>query len=152
MNNEEMGREIGWDDSIENEGQDFEPLPEGEYEFTVVSMERGRFPGSEKMSACHSASLDLLLKGADGKERHVFDTLYLNSKAEWRLSQFFLGIGQKKKGETLKPNWNTVPGSTGRVKVYIDEYTDKKSGKPRRNNKVSEYLPYEPKKFEAGKF
>lgn len=150
--NEEMGREIGWDDQIENEGQDFEPLPDGEYEFTVASMERGRFPGSDRMSACNSASLDLLIKDTDGKEKHVFDTLYLNSKAEWRLSQFFLCIGQKKKGETLKPNWNTVPGSTGRVKVYIDEYTDKKTGKPRRNNKVSEYLPYAPKSFEAGKF
>uniref|UniRef100_UPI0006CF4189 DUF669 domain-containing protein n=1 Tax=Clostridium sp. NkU-1 TaxID=1095009 RepID=UPI0006CF4189 len=151
MNNEEMGREIGWDDQIENEGQDFEPLPDGEYEFTVASMERGRFPGSAKMTACNMASLDLIVKDADGNDRHVYDTLYLNSKAEWKLSQFFLGIGQKKKGESLKPNWNTVPGSTGKLELYIDEYKDKE-GKPRRNNKISKYLPYEPKKFEAGKF
>lgn len=151
MNNEEIGREIGWDDQIENEGQDFEPLPAGEYEFTVASMERRRFAGSARMAACNMANIDLLVKDADGNERHVFDTLYLNSKAEWKLSQFFIGIGQKKKGEALKPNWNTVPGSTGKLELYIDEYKDR-DGKPRKNNKVSKYLPYETKKFEAGKF
>lgn len=148
---EEMGREIGWDDQIENEGQDFEPLPDGVYEFTVASMERGRFAGSAKMTACNMANLDLIVKDADGNDRYVYDTLYLNSKAEWKLSQFFLGIGQKKKGESLKPNWNTVPGSTGKLELYIDEYKDKE-GKPRRNNKISKYLPHEPKGFTAGKF
>ena len=34
----DLGKEIGWDDAIENEGT--EPLPEGTYEFTVASMER----------------------------------------------------------------------------------------------------------------
>ena len=51
------------------------------------------------MAPCNVANLDLLIKDKDGKEHHVFDSLYLNSKAEWRLSQFFLCIGQKKKGE-----------------------------------------------------
>lgn len=152
MNKEEMmGKEIGWDDQIENEGQDFEPLPEGEYEFTVAAMDRGRFPGSEKMAACNMANLDFLVKDAEGNERHIYDSLYLNSKAEWKLSQFFLCIGQKKKGEPLKPKWGEVPGSSGRIEIYIDEYTDK-NGKPRKNNKVSRYLPHEPKKFQAGRF
>lgn len=149
--NEEMGREIGWDDQIENEGADYEPLPAGTYEFTVNSMTRGRFAGSEKMSACNMANLDLVIADSDGKDHHVFDTLYLHSKAEWRLSQFFLCIGQKKKGEPLRPNWNEVPCSTGKVELIINEYTDK-NGNPRKNNRVSKYLPYEPKKFTAGSF
>lgn len=149
--NEEIGREIGWDDQIENEGQEYDPLPEGIYEFTVASMDRGRFAGSAKMAACNMANIDLLIKDADGNDRHMFDSLYLNSKAEWKLSQFFLCIGQKKKGEPLKPNWNTVPGSTGKLELYIDEYKDKE-GKTRKNNKVSKYLPYEPKQFKAGTF
>ena len=46
----DLGKEIGWDDAIENEGTEFEPLPEGTYEFTVASMERAHFGGSEKMA------------------------------------------------------------------------------------------------------
>ena len=49
----DLGKEIGWDDAIENEGTEFEPLPEGTYEFTVASMERAHFGGSEKMAPCN---------------------------------------------------------------------------------------------------
>lgn len=144
-------KEIGWDEEINNEGQDFEPLPAGEYEFKVASMERARFQGSEKMAACNMANLELLVTDKDGNERKVFDSLYLNTKAEWRLSQFFLCIGQKKKGEPLRPNWNEVPCSTGKVELIVNSYIDK-NGNPKKNNKVSKYLPYEPKKFTAGNF
>lgn len=95
----DLGQEIGWDDEIEDEGVDFEPLPEGIYEFEVKTMTRGRFPGSDKMCACNTAELELVILDHEGKERHVFDSLKLNSKMEWMLSQFFLCIGQKKKGK-----------------------------------------------------
>ena len=42
-------REIGWDEEISEERQDYEPLPPGVYTFKVHSMERARFAGSEKM-------------------------------------------------------------------------------------------------------
>ena len=95
----DLGKEIGWDDAIENEGTEFEPLPEGTYEFTVASMERAHFGGSEKMAPCNVANLDLLIKDKDGKEHHVFDSLYLNSKAEWRLSQFSYALDRRRKGK-----------------------------------------------------
>ena len=95
----DLGQEIGWDDEIENEGADFEPLPEGTYEFEVRTMQRGRFPGSDKMCACNTAELTLVIVDNDGKEHQVFESLKLNSKMEWLLSQFFLCIGQKKKGK-----------------------------------------------------
>lgn len=47
----DLGKEIGWDDAIENEGTEFEPLPEGVYEFTVVSMERAHFGGKREDGA-----------------------------------------------------------------------------------------------------
>ena len=137
--NEALGRELGWDDQIENDGADYEPLPDGEYDFEVRTMERGRFAGSDKMAACNKATIDCIIKDAEGKEHHVYDDLILNSKMEWKLCQFFLCIGQRAKGEKLKPRWNEVVGSTGRFKIYLNEYTDK-NGKPRRNNKVDEYL------------
>lgn len=151
MENNDIGREIGWDDEISQE-QEFELLPAGVYEFTVEKMERGRYGGSEKMAACNKADLTLSLKDPEtGVAGTVFDTLYLSSKAEWRLSQFFLAIGQKKKGEPLRPNWSQVPASTGRVEIEVNKYTDK-NGNPKENNRVKKYLPYEPKKFTAGTF
>ena len=149
---EDLGRELDWDDQIENEGQEFELLPEGTYDYTVENMARGRFAGSERMAACNCANLTLLIRNPEtGNDCRVFDTLYLNSKAEWRLSQFFLSIGQKKKGEPLRPNWAAVPTSCVKVEIEIHEYVDK-NGKARKNNRVTKYLPYEPKKFVAGEF
>lgn len=147
----DLGRELSWEEEIVNEGTDFEPLPAGTYEFTVETVERGRFPGTEKMCACNKAGLTLLIKDTKGNERRVFDDLLLNSKMEWKLSQFFLAIGQKKKGEPLRPNWNAVPGSSGKVEIYINEYKDK-NGAPKKNNKIERYLPNEPKAFKAGAF
>lgn len=149
--NDALGKEMDWDSKIENDGNDFEPLPAGVYEFTVHTVERARYPGSEKMCACNMANLDLVVKDSEGKERHVFDSLYLNSKVEWRLSQFFISIGQKKKGEPLVPNWTTVPCSTGKMEVTVNQYTNK-NGEQRKNNKVSSYLPKEEKAFEPGRF
>lgn len=48
--NTNMNEAMGWDDSIENEGQEFILLDEGDYEFTVEKMERGQFNGSAKLS------------------------------------------------------------------------------------------------------
>ena len=81
--NEALGRELGWDDQIENDGADYEPLPDGEYDFEVRTMERGRFAGSDNMAACYKATIDCIIKDAEGKEHHVYDDLILNSKMEW---------------------------------------------------------------------
>ena len=151
INNNNLGQELGWNDPISQE-QEYEILPAGIYEFTVENMERGRYGGSEKMAPCNKADLTLSVRDPQSDTSgKVFDTLYLSSKAEWRLSQFFLSIGQKKKGEPLRPNWTEVPGSTGKVEIEINKYIDK-SGNQKENNRVKKYLPYEPKKFTAGTF
>lgn len=151
-NNIDIGQELGWDDEISQE-MEFELLPAGTYDFKVESMERGRFGGSEKMAPCNMANLRLqVYDPISGKSGSVFDTLYLNSKAEWRLSQFFTAIGQKKKGEPLRPNWTMVPGSSGKVEIEINRYQDK-NGNQKENNKVKRYIQKdEPKSFTAGTF
>ena len=150
MNNENM-EALDWNSEITKESE-FELLPEGEYPFLVESMERGRFPGSEKMSACPSANLTLVIKSPEsGNDVRVFDTLYLHQKAEWRLSQFFISIGQKKKGEPLRMNWNMVPGAKGMLKLTVNKYI-RKDGSQAENNRVSAYLPKEAKTFTPGKF
>lgn len=127
-------------------------LPEGTYNFTVESIERGRFEGSEKLSACPQANLTLRVSNPiDGTEGKVFESLKLHSKMEWKLSQFFASIGQKKKGEPLVMNWNTVPGSTGTLELEINHYT-KNDGSKGENNRVKKFLPKEQKSFVPGKF
>lgn len=133
--NQDMGMEIGWEDEISQESN-FVLLDEGDYDFTVTSFERKRYPGGPNMCACNMAVLHLKVGDAN-----VLDNLYLNKKAEWRMSQFFLAIGQKKKGVPCKPNWNAVPGSRGRCKIGIREWTAR-NGETRQSNEVREY--YEP--------
>lgn len=148
---EDLGMALDWNSEIKQEAE-FELLPEGVYDFTVELMERGHFGGSEKMAPCPSANITLILKDPiSGKGGKVFDTLYLSSKAEWRISQFFISIGQKKKGEPLKPNWNTLPGSTGRLELTVNKYKDK-NGNEKENNRVGRYLPKENRAFTPGSF
>ena len=43
---------MGWDDVLENDGQEFITLPEGDYTFTVTAFERGQFPGGPTIPPC----------------------------------------------------------------------------------------------------
>lgn len=134
-------RELGWDDTIEKDGGDFVLLPEGDYNFTVTKFERGRFAGSEKMPACNQAKLELTIHSPEYGDVVIFHTLLLHTKTEGLLSAFFAGIGQKKKGEKLRMNWNTVIGSRGKCKLKIDKYLSK--GEERASNKIQKFYPYE---------
>ena len=65
MSEELKGRELGWDDEIEK-GADYVLLPEGEYDFTIESFERGRFEGSDKVPACPRAELKVKVEAPEG--------------------------------------------------------------------------------------
>lgn len=144
----DMDRELNWDDTIEKES-DFVLLPEGDYDFTVESFERARHDGSQYTPPCHMAILKLVVETPDGSKATINHNLYLHSSKEGQLSAFFMAIGQKKKGEPLKMNWNMVPGSTGRAKIV--QKPGKKDPSKMFNN-VSRFYPKEAMKFEAGRF
>ncbi|MBS4198589.1 hypothetical protein KHA93_02865 [Bacillus sp. FJAT-49732] len=135
-------RELGWDDEIEKDGGDFILLPEGDYHFTVKKFERGRFAGSTKMPACNQAKLELTVHSPEHGEVTIFHTLLLHTKTEGFLSNFFTGIGQKKKGEKLRMNWNTVIGSKGKLKLKINKFIGR-DNEERSNNEVQTFYPYE---------
>lgn len=115
---------LDWDSSIENDSPDFVLLPEGDYNFEVIEFERARHNGSEKLPPCNKAVVHIKIETPQGVSviRH---NLFLHTKTEGMLCAFFAGIGQRKKGERLKMNWNTVVGSRGRCKVGIKTYNDK---------------------------
>lgn len=116
--NNMMGREFGWDDVIENDST-FELLEEGDYEFVVKSFERARHTPREggKLPPCNKAVLTIEVSNTAGKRSTITHNLFLHSSCEGMLCSFFTAIGQRKKGEQLRMNWNSVPGSTGRCKV-----------------------------------
>lgn len=138
MNNE---RELGWDDEIEKDGSDFILLPEGDYNFTVAKFERARFQGSEKMPACNQAKLEITIHSPEHGDVTIFHNLFLHTKTEGLLSNFFAGIGQKKKGERLRMNWNAVIGAKGQCFIEHNKYMVK--GEERVNNQVKKFYPYE---------
>lgn len=132
-------REFGWDDEIAKDGEAFPLLPEGDYDFTVKSFQRGRHNGSEKLPACNKAELTITIWGKEDVV-DVKHNLFLHSKVEGMLSAFFTSIGQKKHGEKLKMNWNTVVGAKGKCHVYIDTYTY--NGQEYQSNKIKKfYVP-----------
>ncbi|MDF2649829.1 MAG: BCBBV1cgp15 [Paenibacillus sp.] len=138
MSNE---RELGWDDTIEKDGGEFVLLPEGDYNFTVVKFERSRFQGSTNLPACNQAKLELTVHCPKNGDVTIFHNLFLHTKTEGLLSAFFSAIGQKRKGEPLRMNWNAVIGAKGRCQLEHNKYTSK--GEDRVNNQVKRFYPYE---------
>lgn len=130
-------REFGWDDEIKNDGPIIRLLPAGDYNFTVEKFERRRFAGSTKLPACNEAFLTLKVDGGEHGVTNVLHSLYLHSKTEGFLSAFFTSIGQKKEGEAVRMNWNSVISAKGRCELFQDTYNEKK------NNKIKTFLPYE---------
>lgn len=129
--------ELGWDDEIEKDSPDFILLPEGDYDFIVTDFERGRHNGSEKLPPCAKAVVNLKIETPDGIAM-IRHQLFLHTRTEGMLCSFFAGIGQRKKGEKLKMNWNMVPGSRGRAKVGIRKYTNDK-GETRDYNEIKKF-------------
>ena len=136
---------MGWDDVLENDGQEFVILEEGDYNFTVTGFERGRFPGGAKVPACNKASLTLQVNTDEGIAVVKTDLLLYRS-LEWRLSAFFRCIGQKKHGERLVMDWNRVIGSQGRAHFKPRTYTDR-DGNERQANDVDRFYDWDEKYF-----
>lgn len=136
MDYQNTAHEIGWDDTISMDGEQFITLEEGDYDFTVTGFERGRFPGSAKIPACNKAVLTLTVNTAEGAANVKYD-LILWSSLEWKISAFFRAIGQKKNGEAFVPRWNQVVGSKGRARFKPRKYT--KDGEERTVNDVASF-------------
>ncbi len=134
-------KEYGWEDEISDEGSEFVLLPEGDYDFTVSKIERGRHPGSEKLPPCNKAIVTLTVFG-ESDSIDITENLMLCNKMEWKLSQFFLSLGMKKHGEPLRMNWTGAVGKKGKCHVYVDNYKNK-NGEDRQSNKIKKYYAYD---------
>lgn len=139
-----------WDAYIEKESE-FVLLPEGDYDFTVTSFEKGWFDGSAKIEACNKAILELTINAPGIGSTVVKENILLSDKVEWKLCEFFRCIGQKQHGTGVKMNWNKVQGAKGRAHIVINEYTGN-DGNNYKNNKVARYLDPETELGGAGEW
>lgn len=140
-------REFGWDDEIQRD-ESFQVLPEGDYRFTVTRFERARHSGSEKIPACNKAVLTLSVSGPEASGE-VQTILFLHSKFEWKLCQFFTAIGQRRPGEAMRMNWGAVPGSSGMCRVGVRKWAGN-DGKEREGNEINEFYDPEAAPAAAG--
>lgn len=136
---EELDGVLSFDSVIENDGQDFEPLPEGDYIFEVTNMERAQYNGGQKLPACPKLDLTFKFYSQDGnKSATVYESIMWHKSLEWKISAFFRAIGQKKHGEPLKPDLTKVIGSTGCAHINVDTYKNQ-NGDERKRNRIVRY-------------
>lgn len=140
--NNSAGYALDWDDEIQYTESSFVLLPAGEYPFTVTGFDRQNFDGSDKVPPCKMAVLHLAVDGGEQGVANVDERLFLHTTMMWKLSEFFTTIGQLQKDGSVRMNWNAVPGSTGRVKLSVNQYKSK-NGEDRTNNRVEHFLPPE---------
>lgn len=133
-----QGYELGWDSTIENDGPEFILLPAGDYDFTVMKLERSRYQGGAKLPACNKAEISIECRGLDGTKSTVKHTLFLHSSVEGLLCAFFAGIGARKHGERISMNWNVVVGATGRCQVGTRTFQGK-DGKDVTINEIKKF-------------
>lgn len=123
-------RELNWDDAISDTGQgaQYTLLPPGYYPFTVLGLERKRHVprAGGKLPGCPKAVLKVQIDGGTLGSTTITHNLFLHSRCEGLLYDFFKSIGECKPGEELPSmNWNQVPGATGRCQVkQVPGYED----------------------------
>ena len=142
MNEYADNRVFDWDSPIEDDGNGFVLLPEGDYDFIVTGFDRGQYNGSANIPACPKAILTLTITASEGNFQ-IKQDLYLCGKMEWKISSFFRSIGQKKHGERLTPKWDQVLGSKGRLHLTQRDYIGN-DGTNKKTNNIAYFIDYVP--------
>ena len=134
----QQGGAFGWNDEIQKESS-FVLLPEGDYAFTIEKFEKGRYAGGEKISACPKAIVTFRIHSPHGSVS-LTENYLLHQDMEWKLSEFFAGIGMKQKDERVRMQWdNSLIGRRGVCKVIVHNYT--KDGQQKQINRIDKLYP-----------
>jgi len=131
-------RELDWNDTISKDSS-YELLPEGDYRFGVLAFERARHPGSDKLPPCNKAILTLGIKKPDGSVTEFKHNLFLHTKTEGLLCNFFTAIGLRRHGEKLTMDWNKVIGSEGYCHISVREWVTS-SGEKAKSNEIKRFI------------
>ena len=151
---------IDWDDEItddgEYSGEESVVLPEGNYPFEVIKVEKAWYDGGNKIPACNMAKVFIRVDGGELGKALCVENIYLVERLQWKAASFLRSIGLKKHDEPTP--WSKLThcdGETGRCRIYIDEY-DGKDGDKKQSNKIKNFFDKEeraPKtEFKRGAF
>ena len=134
------GRAFNWDDMINNEST-FTLVEEGDYDFRVMKVERGRHSGSAKLPACPKVTLTLAILDDCGNElTSLTHNIFMHTSVEGLISAFLLSVGLKKHGEPVPlTEFEKAPGRVGKCHVYKDKWTNDR-GEEKENNKIKYFL------------
>ena len=138
------GRAFNWDDMINNEST-FTLVEEGDYDFRVMKVERGRHSGSAKLPACPKVTLTLAILDDCGNElTSLIHNIFMHSSVEGLISAFLLSVGLKKHGEPVRlTEFEKAPGRVGKCHIYKDKWTNDR-GEEKENNKIKYLLDAAP--------
>lgn len=135
---DEQGKALGWNDTVEHDGGDWTLLPEGVYPFRVVSFERAHWGGSAKMPPCPQAKITIEV-GDEEQSTTIVHNLFLHTKTEGLLCDFFKGIGARKHGERMVMDWSKVVGATGRCRVAVRKWNGKDNS-AHESNEIKKFI------------
>lgn len=142
------GQTIGADQLGDyDKGGEFILLPEGDYEFTVTQIERGRYnpkPGS-KIGPCVQVTVTLRVTDPQtGKPVDLKHNLYMWGTTVGMIAQYYDSIGIHKKGTPLSLDWrpDVHIGKTGKLKLAHRSYKSN-DGQDRIANDIKRLYPKE---------
>lgn len=134
---------LGWDSNLQaSDGEGFSLLPAGTYDYTIVSVERGEFRGSEKMAASPKAIITIECSSAAASGR-LRTNIILNKMLAWKITQLAKSCGviapDAPEGTSFQMPWLQLEGRRGKCRVSQREYSA--NGEKRTANDVAEWLP-----------
>lgn len=142
--------ELDLNGSIEQESQ-FVDIPVGDYEGIIDHYELGTCDWDNENYNGKKMLTIYINVDAGGQEVQLRDNIVLVKNMEWKLSQFFLGTGQKKKGEPLQNLGRAIqemPGLRVKFSYVEDKKRKRQDGTPYKN--IGKYHEKKPAATGAG--
>lgn len=131
---------LGWDDEIQQENS-FIILPAGDYKFEILKLEKAHYDGGEKIPSCPKAVVTFKISAPDGTETEITENYLLHTKMEWKLCEFFSGVGMRNKNEKSRMRWTPeLIGKTGICKIIVHKYKSR-DGEDRETNRIDKLYP-----------
>ena len=141
-NNYSDYEELDLNGSIEQESQFTDIIDH--YEIGTCDWDNENYNGKKMLTVYINVDVN-------GQENQLRDNIVLVKKMEWKLSQFFLGTGQKKKGEPLQNVGRAIqemPGLRVRFSYVEDKKRKRQDGTPYKN--IGKYYEKKPAATSAG--
>jgi len=141
---------FGWDDEVDPtaEGKKRNLLPEGLAQFIVTKLERKRMDygkfGPSNVAVLHMMVSSLVEPSLEPEECR--EQLCLHADLQWKITEFFTAIGQRKHGDKGKfiPDWSKVEDAEGNCEIKHAELTKKDGTKYKVNNIAKFVVESEP--------